>query len=258
MPGFRPASARSAAPQGVSVNVKAKLIPVAICLLAACGHPADPLPGFPRVVLWAWERPERLEFLDPRAAGVAYLARTISWRNGIVDSRPRMQPLKLPPGTSVMAVVRLESWTSPLPPVEEVARPLLADAANPAVRAVQIDFDARRSEREWYAALLQRVERGLGGKKPLGITALASWCLGDPWIRDLPVSDAVPMLFRLGRGEPRDVRDFSSGVCRASVGVATDELPYAIPHGRRVFVFAPREWTPESYRSALLYARRFE
>ena len=238
--------------------MKAKVIAVAICVLAACGHRADPLPGFPRVVLWAWERPERLEFLEPHTVGVAYLARTISWRNGLVDSRPRMQPLKLSPGTAVMAVVRLESWTPPLPAVEEVARPVLDAAANPAVRAVQIDFDARRSEREWYAALLRRVERGLEGRKPLGITALASWCLGDPWVRDLPVSDAVPMLFRMGRGEPRDVQDFSSRVCRASVGVATDELPYAIPHGRRVFVFAPRGWTPESYRATLLYARRFE
>jgi hypothetical protein len=168
-----------------------------------------------------------------------------------------MQPLKVPPGTAVMAVVRLESRSALLPPVEEVARPVLEDAANPAVRAVQIDFDARNSEREWYAALLRRLERGIAGK-PLDITALASWCLGDPWLRDLPVSDAVPMLFRMGKGEPREVREFASGVCRASVGVATDELPYAIPHGRRVFVFAARGWTPESYRAALVYARRFE
>jgi len=246
--------------------VKANAIAIATCLLAACGRPADPLPGFPRVMLWAWERPERLEFVDPHAVGVAYLARTISWRRGMLDSWPRMQPLKVPPGTAVMAVVRLESWTPPsatdslrsLPDIEDVARPVLEDAANPAVRAVQIDFDARRSEREWYAALLRRLETGLRGKKPLGITALASWCLGDPWVRELPVSDAVPMLFRMGKGEPRQVGDFSSGVCRASVGVATDELPYAIPHGRRVFVFAPKGWTPEAYQAALLYARRFE
>jgi hypothetical protein len=238
--------------------VKAKAIAVAICLLVACGRRADPLPGFPRVVLWAWQRPERLDFVDSHAVGVAYLARTISWRRGMVDSWPRMQPLQVPPGTAVMAVVRLESWTPPLPDIDDVARPVLEDAAKPAVRAVQIDFDARRSEREWYAALLGRLETGLGGKKPLGITALASWCLGDPWVRELPVSDAVPMLFRMGKREPRQAADFSSGVCRASVGVATDELPYAIPHGRRVFVFAPKGWTPEAYQAALLYARRFK
>ena len=238
--------------------MRAAGVAVLLCLLAACGRRADPLPEFPRVMLWAWERPERLDFVDPHAVGVAYLARTISWRRGLVDSWPRMQPLKVPPGTAVMAVVRLESWTPPLPPVDEVAGPLLQDAANPAVRALQIDFDARQSEREWYAELLRRVERGLGGRKPLGITALASWCLGDPWVRGLPVREAVPMLFRMGKGEPREVREFSPEVCRASVGVATDELPYAIPHGRRIFVFAPRGWTPEAYRQALVYARRFQ
>jgi hypothetical protein len=229
-----------------------------LILLAGCGRQADPLPGFPRLVLWAWERPERLDFIDPHAAGVAYLARTISWRHGLVDSWPRMQPLQVPKGTAVMAVIRLESWSGPLPGVEEVARPAIDDASNPAVRAVQIDFDARSSERDWYAALLRRIQQGIGGRKPLGMTALASWCLGDPWVRSLPVADAVPMLFRMGKGEPREVRDFSSGVCRASVGVATDELPYAIPHGRRVFVFAPGGWSPERYRAALVYARRFE
>jgi hypothetical protein len=229
-----------------------------VLLLAGCGRRGDPLPGFPRLMLWAWERPERLDFINPRTTGVAYLARTISWRHGLVDSWPRMQPLMVPPGTAVMAVVRLESRSGPLPDIGEIAEPVLRDAGNPAVRAVQIDFDARRSEREWYAALLRRIESGLGGRKPLGITALASWCEGDPWVRELPVSDAVPMLFRMGQGEPREVSDFSSGVCRASVGVATDELPYAIPHGRRVFVFAPRGWTPEAYRAALGYARRFE
>jgi len=233
-------------------------VAVLLCLLAACGRRADPLPGFPRLVLWAWERPERLDFLDPHAAGVAYLARTIGWRDGRLSSVPRLQPLAVPPGTAVMAVVRLESWTPPLPPVDDVATPVLQEAANPMVRAVQIDFDARRSERAWYAALLARVQRGLGGRKPLAITALASWCLGDPWLRALPVSDAVPMLFRMGKGEPREVVDFSSTLCRASVGVATDELPYRIPHGRRVFVFDPRGWSPDAYRAALLYARRFQ
>jgi hypothetical protein len=239
---------------------------ILFCLLAACGRRPDPLPGFPRLILWAWERPERLGFVDPHTAGVAYLARTIGWRNGQVTSRPRLQPLTMAPGTAVMAVVRLESWTASsepdslqsLPAVEDVAAPVLADAANPAVQAIQIDFDARRSERDWYTAVLRRIENGLGGRKPLAITALASWCLGDPWVRRLPVNDAVPMLFRMGKGEPREVREFSSEVCRASVGVATDELPYAIPHGRRVFMFAPRAWTPETYRAALVYARRFQ
>lgn len=30
--------------------------------------------SFPRTILWAWERPEDLEFLDPREFAVAFLA----------------------------------------------------------------------------------------------------------------------------------------------------------------------------------------
>jgi len=225
----------------------------------SCGRRADPLPGFPRLVLWAWERPERLDFVDPRVAGVAYLARTVGWREGRITSRPRMQTLVVAQGTPVIAVVRLESWTPPLPAVERVAAEILRDAANPAVRAMQIDFDARRSERGWYAELLASVRGRLDRSRPLSITALASWCLGDPWVRSLPVADAVPMLFRMGAGEPRELRgDFSAPVCRASVGVSTDEIPYVLPHARRIFMFDPHAWTPEAYRAALEFSRRFQ
>ncbi|HUP05235.1 MAG TPA: hypothetical protein VMU19_14660, partial [Bryobacteraceae bacterium] len=75
-------------------------------LLAACGcsRAPDPLPGVPRLVLWAWERPEHLRFVDPRAAGVAFLARSISWQGGRVASSPRYQPLEVQPGTAMIAV----------------------------------------------------------------------------------------------------------------------------------------------------------
>lgn len=227
------------------------------CLLASCGA-RDPLPEFPRLVLWAWEIPENLSYIDPHAAGVAYLARTISWRDGELASQPRLQPLRVPPGTALMTVIRLESVAPPLPDVNRVTREILKDANDPRTRAVEIDFDARASERRWYAELVRRVRAGLLPSKDLTITALASWCLGDPWIRGLPVADAVPMLFRMGAGQPHEVTDFRVPLCRSSIGVATDELPYAVPHGRRLFVFHPRPWTPEAYRGALQLARRWQ
>ncbi len=227
--------------------------------LSACDHrPPDPLPGFPHLILWAWERPEHLGFIDPHTAGVAFLARRISWRDGRVDSRPRYQPLEVPPATTVIAVTRLDAFSAPLPAIDSIADDIVATAAMPRVRAVQIDFDARLSERAWYTGLLHRVRDRLPRSMPLTITALASWCQRDPWIRDLPIVDAVPMLFRMGPGEPRGLTDFSLDVCRSSLGISTDELPARLPRGRRVFVFHPRPWTPESYRGAIQMVRKWQ
>jgi hypothetical protein len=80
------------------------------------------------------------------------------------------------------------------------------------------------------------------------MTALASWCLGDPWIRGLPVDEAVPMLFQMGP-DSRDIRrrlasgdDFSLPVCRTSIGLSLDEPLARVPPGRRRYVFSPRGW----------------
>jgi hypothetical protein len=228
-------------------------------LIGASGcRRADPLPQLPRVMLWAWERPEHLMYIDTGAAGVAFLARTVGWREGRVESRPRYQPLEVPKTAAMVAVVRLESGPGPMPAVGAIADEVAKIAELPRVRAVQIDFDARRSERAWYGDLLRQVRRQLRPDMPLTITALASWCLGDAWITRLPVADAVPMLFRMGAGEPREVREFSAEVCRASVGVSTDEPLYVAPRGRRMWVFAPGAWTPELYRGAMQLAGRLQ
>ncbi len=229
-----------------------------ILLTTACHRRPDPLPGSPRVFLWAWEHPEHLSFVDPHAAGIAFLARTVSWRSGQITSTPRLQPLEIPPGAAVISVVRLEAQSPPLPDSGMVAGEILKTAALPRVAALQIDFDARTSQRAWYTGLLNRVHAQLNPATPLTITALASWCLGDPWIRALPVADAVPMMFRMGPGAPRLDSDYSLAVCRASVGVSTDEITPAVPHGRRIFIFHPGPWTPESYHGAMQIARRLQ
>jgi hypothetical protein len=92
---------------------------------------------------------------------------------------------------------------------------------------------------------------------PLSITALASWCEGDTWIRSLPVDDAVPMLFRMGAGERWDGREFRPAACRSSVGVSTDEPREMLPRGRRVFAFSPHSWTESAYRDAVALERRW-
>src|SRR6267143_4397037 len=54
---------------------------------------ATRLERMPQVMLWAWERPTDLRFIDPKDTGVAFLAQSIRLRSGEVEMRPRLQPL---------------------------------------------------------------------------------------------------------------------------------------------------------------------
>jgi hypothetical protein len=38
------------------------------------------LPQLPRIMIWAGERPEKLDFINPRERGVDFLARTVPKR----------------------------------------------------------------------------------------------------------------------------------------------------------------------------------
>lgn len=213
----------------------------------------------PKVILWAWERPEDLRFIGPDRVGVAFLAETLYLRGGTITARQRVQPLRVPPRTALVAVVRIESaadasgaFRHSLEQSQQAAA-RIADAANlPGVVAVQVDFDAVATERNFYDEVLREVRRELPAEMPLSITALASWCAGDQWLADLPVDEAVPMLFRMGPDRAdilRRLRDrdaFQAKACRQSVGISTDEPLEKLPRVQRVYIFNPRGWTEES------------
>ena len=166
--------------------------------------------SLPPVILWAWERPENLTFLDPQKTGVAFLAKTITLRGGKTVVKPRLQLLQLAPGTKLIAVVRIETDRASLSSaqLEQTAHEISSLSG---VSVVQIDFDAGVSERDFYRKLLLRVREELSPSAGLSITALASWCAGDNWIADLPVDEAVPMLFRMGVERPQFQRRLESG-----------------------------------------------
>ena len=125
------------------------------------------------------------------------------------------------------------------------------------VSAVQIDFDAKSSERAFYRDLIFDLRRKMPEQTALSITALASWCLQDDWISDLPVDEAVPMLFRMGV-ERRQIQmrlesggDFSEPLCRRSNGVSTDEKLNGVPAQRRSYIFNPKQWSDLSVSDAV-------
>ncbi len=219
----------------------------AAALLLCSVAPDQPrIPG-PGLTLWAWERPEDLRFINPETTGVAYLAATIRIQpDGTPGVRPRLQPLFTPPRAWRTAVIRIETparYVFPDAPV--LAETIAKIAANSGATGIQVDYDARASERPFYRSLL----RGLraSSPKPLGITALASWCDEHAWFSGEPIVEAVPMFFRMGPNESKQM-PVRTGVCRSSLGLSTDETwPSPLPSGARLYIFNPRAWTESDY-----------
>ena len=230
-------------------------------LLATFSAPkSTTVESLPPVILWAWERPENLIFLDPQKTGVAFLAKTIMLHDGKIVVKPRLQPLQLARDTKLIAVVRIETDRASLSSaqLEQTAHEISLLSG---VSVVQIDFDATVSERDFYRNLLQRVRDELSPSVGLSMTALASWCAGDNWIEDLPVDEAVPMLFRMGVERRQFQRRLESGqtfeasICRNSAGVSTDE-PLTVPAVNRLYLFNPQPWTRDSFTRAMEAFRR--
>ena len=243
---------------GLTVGLRLKVLRPTI-LTNAKAHSS--LQTLPPVMLWAWERPERLDFIDTNRVGVAFLAKTIHLRHGDVTVRPRLQPLVLAKDTRVVAVIRIESDRREHRDLSEsqldrVAREVVLTSQLPDVLAIQIDFDAKASERDFYRLLLSQVRKHLPQSMPLSITALASWCASDNWLSGLPIDEAIPMLFRMGI----DGRQFKSRLgagedpftnpCSNAAGISIDEL-IEPPQRKRLYIFSPNPWTQQSVTSAL-------
>ena len=246
----------------------------AICLLMAivCGCRGQTshttTRSKPALVLWAWDRTEDLRFLKPGEAEVAALMATVQLRGGRADMRRRRLPLFVTPGVPLTAVVRLESDGSELPPVDRFAEEI-ENLTIGNFDSLQIDFDAKQSQQDWYRALLLRFgplyrQRETGAPQyrsraigNVSITALASWCVDRPWFDNVRpnIREVVPMLFRMG---PHRVdllkriarqKDFAEG-CRGAVGVSMDEpLPW-YPPANRIYIFNPTPWTKEAFDQA--------
>lgn len=232
-----------------------RLAALTLMAWACAGCAGDPLRDLPRIIFWAWERPEDFRGVSGDDAAVAYLARTIHIGDGVVKTEPRRNPLRLDDSQTRIAVVRIESaGRATQLSARETARleaEILEATANRAVRALQIDFDARVSEREFYARLLRNLREQSPPEIALTMTALASWCYYETWLDRLPVAEATPMFFRMGRDADRVRLDLQAGrplrseKCRLSLGLSTDEPLKDLPPAQRVYLFSPAAWTPE-------------
>jgi hypothetical protein len=80
----------------------------------------------------------------------------------------------------------------------------------------------------------------------LGVEALVAGLK----LSDLPVDEAIPMVFRMGTDSDRiknmltSGADFRDGLCRRSYGVSLDEpVSTSFEKQRRVYIFNARSWT---------------
>ena len=221
-------------------------------LISAPSAPRAFAARMPARVVWAWEEPEDLRNL-PATVGVAYLAETLLLGD-LLRVVPRRQPLRVDANAPVMAVVRVETSSGFADSAESrdaMVRQLAQVATRPGVRALQIDFDASASQLPFYRAFLQALRLAMPAGEPLSITALASWCGERSWLQDLPLDEAVPMLFRMGG--PRETAPANHGryplretLCRGSRGISIDEprpgVLRTLNPETRLYLFAPKPW----------------
>ena len=238
---------------------------IALAIAALCGclvlrsdtqpHAPSRMAALPRLTLWAWERREDLRSLDSHTFAIAYLDRTLTIGT-TVQNQPRRDPVVFSASATRMPAIRIETTPMAVLDVEnrsEAVQAILAAAREPGVAALQIDFDATRSQRPFYRNLLFDLRRQMPPALPLSITALASWCSWDDWLRGLPIDEAVPMFFRMEpdrRRAPANLDDFRirEPLCQSSFGVSTTErwpsnLALA---GKRIYVFPEHGWSKDS------------
>lgn len=243
----------------------------------ALAHNAGTVP--PSIVLWAWQRAENLSYIDPRLVGVAYLACQIELAGDSVRYHWRDQPLRVPAGTSLLPVVRIDTDRRNPPLLSAQQRAAVIKVLQKAsflsgVSNLQIDFDAMQSERSFYSKLLEDLKDTLPTPEFISMTALASWCLYDNWISNLPVDEMVPMMFSLGRERPKILLYFSGkdnqflakGCCN-SVGLSLEDLEVnqlMIPLIKqrkmpvRFYFYTKSAWTREKVQrvQSLLHGQR--
>jgi hypothetical protein len=164
---------------------------------------------------------------------VAYIVQTITLRAATVRIDPRPRPQRDSPSSDVIAATRIEVPAGAAVDlsqgqIEQLAYAIADTAEIPLVGAVQIDFDATIAQRCFYRDLIHRVRALLPAEVPLSITAIASWCMDDDWVSDLPIEEVVPMLrtaadWKAATARARTKGRPIEGPCRAALSIPKEK-----------------------------------
>lgn len=169
--------------------------------------PLIPFAPPPPAVAWIWKDAAPPAWSQAR---VAVVDRHILLSGDSVRERPGAKPRRLPAGTEVTPVVHVELDLLRPAASLRAATHLIVTAMESAAQAttsgwVQLDLEARPSQRADYRALVQEIRRVLPAKVRLSVTALAWWCRSPAWLDGLAANEVVPMFFKMGR-DGKDMR----------------------------------------------------
>jgi hypothetical protein len=217
-----------------------------------------PIPALPPeppagAIAWLWRAAPVPAFSRET---VAVVDRHIWLAGDKVLVRPGARPRALARGTRVIPVVHVEIDALHPPAGLQAARATVLAAMHSAARAstsgwVQLDLEARPSQRADYRDLVHRIRAALPGDMRLSVTALGWWCRAPAWLDGLEADEVVPMFFRMGRDNValRDIVTTRPALlhplCRAgSAGISRQEAfpPAVAARYRRTFWFDEKGW----------------
>jgi hypothetical protein len=187
---------------------------------------------------------------------VAVVDRHIWLAGDKVLVRPGARPRQLPADAKVIPVVHVEIDALRPPAGLLAARDTVLEAMRKAARAstsgwVQLDLEARPSQRDDYRALVRSIRAVLPREMGLSVTALAWWCRSPSWLDGLGADEVVPMFFRMGRdnaalrgivaSRPQQLHP----ACRGGSAGFSRQEPFADPvigRYRRTYWFDEKGW----------------
>jgi hypothetical protein len=184
---------------------------------------------------WLWDE-ARLPAWSTHEAAV--LQRHILLTGNDILLRPRKRWPALPPATLVTPVLHVEVSTVNPPTHIENSRAIIVSALLDAAAVstsgwVQLDMEAKPSQRTFYRSLVQELRTALPARIKLSVTALAWWCRAPAWLDGLAADEVVPMFFRMGKDSAamrallEQSPDTLHASCRAGSAGFSPQEPFA-------------------------------
>ncbi|MCS7200816.1 MAG: hypothetical protein NZ822_01555 [Patescibacteria group bacterium] len=225
------------------------------------------------ITIWSWERSENLDFLD-RNIQVAFYAGTIYLKKDGVEFNPRYNSLLMNDETKAIAVFRVENRENNLGEkhLDQVIEKIILAFnrlrdRDEKIIGLQIDFDAKLSERNLYKIMLARIRELLPSSTFLSITALISWCHKNSWLEELAVDEVVPLFYGLSWQDRYYLQNdlynksfMKSHACNSAIGLSFDESlpPSRYIKNKKIYIFKNEPWQKDDIEKFLAKIYNFK